>query len=100
MGRYTFFYFHFTRLFFDAIISFTHPTQNRMRRFLALFDSIINDPYFARTSIILFLTKIDVFRDKVTTGKVNLLRHNRVLGSAWLVLIFAGRMSLLIPFRN
>ncbi|KAJ7853773.1 guanine nucleotide binding protein, alpha subunit [Mycena olivaceomarginata] len=49
--------------------------QNRMRRLLALFDSIINDPYFARTSIILFLTKIDVFRDKVTTGKAPLERH-------------------------
>jgi hypothetical protein len=71
-----------------------------MRRLLALFDSIINDPYFARTSIILFLTKIDVFRDKVTTGKVNLLRHNRVFGSAGLVLIFAGRIPLPIPFRN
>ncbi|KAJ7839332.1 guanine nucleotide binding protein, alpha subunit [Mycena olivaceomarginata] len=49
--------------------------QNRMRRLLALFDSIINDPYFARTSIILFLTKIDVFRDKVTIGKAPLERH-------------------------
>jgi guanine nucleotide-binding protein subunit alpha len=47
------------------------PTQNRMRRSLALFERIINNPYFTRTSIILFFTKLDIFRDKVTTGKVS-----------------------------
>ncbi|KAJ7853777.1 G-protein alpha subunit-domain-containing protein [Mycena olivaceomarginata] len=49
--------------------------QNRMRRSLALFERIINNPYFTRTSIILFFTKLDIFRDKVTTGKAPLERH-------------------------
>ncbi|KAJ7336110.1 G-protein alpha subunit [Mycena albidolilacea] len=54
---------------------FEENGQNRMRRSLALFERIINDPYFIRSSIILFLTKLDIFRDKVTTGKAPLERH-------------------------
>jgi guanine nucleotide-binding protein subunit alpha len=39
--------------------------QNRMTESLVLFDSIINSRWFLRTSIILFLNKIDIFRQKV-----------------------------------
>jgi guanine nucleotide-binding protein G(i) subunit alpha len=39
--------------------------QNRMAESLVLFDSIVNSPWFARTSIVLFLNKIDVFTDKL-----------------------------------
>jgi guanine nucleotide-binding protein G(i) subunit alpha len=39
--------------------------QNRMAESLVLFDSIVNSPWFARTSVVLFLNKIDVFTDKL-----------------------------------
>ncbi|KAJ7855684.1 heterotrimeric G protein alpha subunit [Mycena leptocephala] len=38
---------------------------NRMRESLYLFESIINSRWFSRTSVILFLTKIDVFKKKL-----------------------------------
>ena len=41
------------------------PEQTRMAESLVLFDSIINSPWFSRTSIILLLTKIDVLRNKL-----------------------------------
>lgn len=40
-------------------------TVNRMQEALTLFDSICNSRWFVRTSIILFLNKIDVFKDKI-----------------------------------
>ncbi|KIY67848.1 heterotrimeric G-protein alpha subunit, GPA3-like protein [Cylindrobasidium torrendii FP15055 ss-10] len=39
--------------------------QNRMAESLLLFESVINSRWFLRTSIILFLNKIDVFKTKV-----------------------------------
>ena len=39
--------------------------QNRMVESLVLFDSVINSRWFLRTSIILFLNKIDVFKNKL-----------------------------------
>jgi guanine nucleotide-binding protein G(i) subunit alpha len=39
--------------------------QNRMQESLILFESVINSRWFLRTSIILFLNKIDVFRQKL-----------------------------------
>ncbi|EPQ55439.1 G-protein alpha subunit [Gloeophyllum trabeum ATCC 11539] len=39
--------------------------QNRMKESLDLFDSVINSRWFLRTSIILFLNKVDVFKAKV-----------------------------------
>ncbi|KAF8181243.1 heterotrimeric G protein alpha subunit C [Mycena galopus ATCC 62051] len=47
--------------------------QNRMRESLTLFESVINSRWFLRTSIILFLNKIDVFRGKL--AKVPLERY-------------------------
>jgi len=47
--------------------------QNRMTESLALFESVINSRWFLRTSIILFLNKIDVF--KVKLPKVPLERY-------------------------
>ncbi|KAJ7627865.1 G-protein alpha subunit-domain-containing protein [Mycena polygramma] len=44
-----------------------------MRESLVLFESVINSRWFLRTSIILFLNKIDVFRGKL--GKVPLERY-------------------------
>ncbi|KAG6840731.1 guanine nucleotide-binding protein subunit alpha [Blastosporella zonata] len=40
-------------------------TQNRMTESLVLFESVINSRWFLRTSIILFLNKIDVFKSKL-----------------------------------
>jgi hypothetical protein len=40
-------------------------TQNRMNESLVLFESVINSRWFLRTSIILFLNKIDVFKLKL-----------------------------------
>ncbi|KAK6455147.1 guanine nucleotide binding protein, alpha subunit [Scheffersomyces xylosifermentans] len=40
-------------------------SQNRLEESLALFDSVVNSRWFARTSIVLFLNKIDVFADKL-----------------------------------
>ncbi|KAG5519708.1 hypothetical protein PMAC_001864 [Pneumocystis sp. 'macacae'] len=40
-------------------------TVNRMHEALTLFDSICNSRWFIKTSIILFLNKIDLFREKL-----------------------------------
>jgi len=47
--------------------------QNRMIESLVLFESVINSRWFLRTSIILFLNKIDVFKSKLP--KVPLERY-------------------------
>lgn len=39
--------------------------QNRMAESLVLFDSVINSRWFVRSSIILFLNKIDLFKAKL-----------------------------------
>ncbi|KAK4948138.1 Guanine nucleotide-binding protein alpha-2 subunit [Elasticomyces elasticus] len=39
--------------------------QNRMMESLVLFDSVVNSRWFMRTSIILFLNKVDLFREKL-----------------------------------
>ena len=48
-------------------------SQNRMAESLVLFDSVINSRWFLRTSIILFLNKIDIFRRKLR--RVSNWRH-------------------------
>ncbi|KAL7664231.1 Guanine nucleotide-binding protein alpha-2 subunit [[Candida] zeylanoides] len=40
-------------------------SQNRLVESLTLFDSVVNSRWFARTSIVLFLNKIDVFAEKL-----------------------------------
>ena len=40
-------------------------SQSRMQESLVLFESVVNSRWFSRTSIILFLTKIDVFKVKL-----------------------------------
>ncbi|TXT08819.1 hypothetical protein VHUM_02947 [Vanrija humicola] len=39
--------------------------QNRMQESLVLFESVINSRWFLRTSVILFLNKIDIFKQKL-----------------------------------
>lgn len=43
----------------------SHCIQNRMAESLVLFESVINSRWFLRTSIILFLNKIDLFKVKL-----------------------------------
>ncbi|KAK9475345.1 guanine nucleotide-binding protein alpha-3 subunit [Dipodascopsis tothii] len=40
-------------------------SQNRMAESLVLFDSIVNSKWFQRSSLILFLNKIDIFQEKI-----------------------------------
>ncbi|KAI9684365.1 MAG: Guanine nucleotide-binding protein alpha-2 subunit [Trizodia sp. TS-e1964] len=40
-------------------------SQNRMMESLVLFDSVVNSRWFQRTSIILFLNKVDLFKQKL-----------------------------------
>ncbi|OJD21429.1 guanine nucleotide-binding protein alpha-3 subunit [Blastomyces percursus] len=45
--------------------------QNRMMESLVLFDSVVNSRWFMRTSIILFLNKVDLFRQKLGRSPLN-----------------------------
>jgi hypothetical protein len=45
--------------------SFADIDQNRMMESLVLFDSVVNSRWFMRTSIILFLNKVDLFKEKL-----------------------------------
>lgn len=47
--------------------------QNRMMESLVLFESVVNSRWFLRTTIILFLNKIDIFRQKIK--KIPLKRY-------------------------
>lgn len=46
-------------------------TVNRMQEALTLFDSICNSRWFVKTSIILFLNKIDRFKEKLPVSPMN-----------------------------
>ncbi|KAK9767586.1 guanine nucleotide-binding protein subunit alpha [Basidiobolus ranarum] len=46
-------------------------TVNRMQEALTLFDSICNSRWFVRTSVILFLNKIDIFKKKLSCSPMN-----------------------------
>ncbi|KAG0739345.1 hypothetical protein G6F57_009526 [Rhizopus arrhizus] len=46
-------------------------TVNRMQEALTLFDSICNSRWFVKTSIILFLNKIDIFKEKLERHPLN-----------------------------
>lgn len=63
-----------TGILFVAAISefdqqlFEDNTINRVHESLKLFESIVNVPYFSKTSIILFLNKKDLFAAKLEAG--------------------------------
>lgn len=40
-------------------------TQNRLEESLTLFESVVNSRWFSRTSVVLFLNKIDIFASKL-----------------------------------
>ena len=45
-------------------------TVNRMQEALTLFDSICNSRWFVQTSIILFLNKVDLFKEKLLRSPI------------------------------
>ena len=45
---------------------------NRMKESLKLFDSICNNPFFSKTSMILFLNKKDLFEEKITKSPLSI----------------------------
>ncbi|KAJ7889881.1 heterotrimeric G-protein alpha subunit, GPA3-like protein [Mycena olivaceomarginata] len=49
---------------YDQVLEEEEP-RNRMRESLDLFESVINSRWFLRTSVMLFLTKIDVLKRKL-----------------------------------
>jgi len=48
---------------YDQVLE--ESNQSRMMESLVLFDSVVNSRWFLRTSIILFLNKVDLFRQKL-----------------------------------
>lgn len=46
-------------------------SKNRMMESLVLFDSVVNSRWFMRTSIILFLNKVDLFKDKLARSPLS-----------------------------
>ncbi|KIW08624.1 guanine nucleotide-binding protein alpha-3 subunit [Verruconis gallopava] len=46
-------------------------SQNRMMESLVLFDSVVNSRWFMRTSIILFLNKVDLFKQKLARSPLS-----------------------------
>lgn len=51
-------------------------TQNRTLESLMLFDEICNSPWFRETAFILFLNKIDLFREKIQSVDLNVCFPN------------------------
>src|ERR1700761_8043207 len=50
-------------------------SQNQMHEALMLFESIANSKYFERSALILFLNKMDIFREKIMSGKAPIREH-------------------------
>jgi len=67
-------------LFLVAISGYDHvlledQTSNQMQEALMLFSTIAQSPWFAKTALILFLNKIDLFRDKIRAGGAQIRTH-------------------------
>ncbi|KNE63824.1 hypothetical protein AMAG_08894 [Allomyces macrogynus ATCC 38327] len=50
---------------------FEDESVNRMKESLQLFESICNSRWFTKTSMILFLNKIDLFKEKILTSPIS-----------------------------
>jgi guanine nucleotide-binding protein subunit alpha len=53
----------------------TDTSQNQMHEALMLFESIANSKYFEKSALILFLNKMDIFREKIMSGKAPISEH-------------------------
>lgn len=70
---------------YDQLL-FEDETVNRMQEALTLFDSICNSRWFLKTSIILFLNKIDRFKEKLPVSPMkNYFPDYEGMSSAWLL---------------
>lgn len=49
--------------------------QNQMHEALMLFESIANSKYFEKSALILFLNKMDLFKEKIMSGKAPVRDH-------------------------
>ena len=75
---------------YDQLL-FEDETVNRMQEALTLFDSICNSRWFVKTSIILFLNKIDRFKEKLPVSPMKSyfpdyegkLDQNGINGRSW-----------------
>lgn len=67
-------------LFLVAISGYDHVlvedrNGNQMHEALMLFESIANSKYFEKAALILFLNKVDLFREKLLTGSSPINKH-------------------------
>lgn len=59
---------------YDYVL-FEDRDENQMVEALNLFEAISNSPWFVRSSIILFLNKMDLFQEKVVSGRVPIAKY-------------------------
>ncbi|ORY41191.1 guanine nucleotide-binding protein alpha-2 subunit [Leucosporidium creatinivorum] len=62
-------------LFLAAVSGYDQPLledkdSNQMQEALMLFDSICNSQWFVQTSIILFLNKVDIFKERILVSSI------------------------------
>jgi len=67
-------------LFLVAISGYDHAlvedrNGNQMHEALMLWESISNSKYFEKSALILFLNKIDLFREKLSSGMSPITKH-------------------------
>ncbi|GAB7352349.1 hypothetical protein MBLNU459_g2790t1 [Dothideomycetes sp. NU459] len=67
-------------LFLVAVSGFDHvlvedKNGNQMHEALMLFESIANSKYFENSGLVLFLNKMDLFTEKVMSGRSNIRDH-------------------------
>ncbi|KAF4544818.1 G-protein alpha subunit [Lasiodiplodia theobromae] len=67
-------------LFLVAISGYDHVlvedrNGNQMHEALMLFESISNSKYFEKSALILFLNKVDLFREKILAGNSPINKH-------------------------
>ena len=55
---------------YDQVLA-EDASMNRLQEALTLFDSICNSKWFTKTSIILFLNKIDLFAEKLPKNSLS-----------------------------
>lgn len=54
---------------YDCVLE-EEPTQNAMQESLTLFDSICHSPWFRKTSMVVFLNKIDLFKARLLVSPI------------------------------
>ncbi|GMT02198.1 hypothetical protein PENTCL1PPCAC_24372, partial [Pristionchus entomophagus] len=57
---------------FDQVLS-EDKTMNRLMESMEVFKSVVSNPFFASATLILFLNKIDLFKEKIKKKSINIL---------------------------